>query len=148
MRGPVRLALFLLAIVTAAGCERAGVDEPGLQPVVPVAADASFVGTAVCAGCHEDAAASWAGSHHDLAMQPADATTVLGDFGDTGFEYAGIRSTFTARDGKYFVRTDSANGDLVEYPIAYTFGVEPLQQYLIESPDGRLQALVVEMSTQ
>ncbi len=147
MRRPVRLALFLLAIVTAAGCERAGEDKPGPQPVVPVAADASFVGTAVCAGCHEDAAASWTGSHHDLAMQPADATTVLGDFGDTGFEYAGVRSTFAARDGNYFVRTDSANGDLVAFPIAYTFGVEPLQQYLIEFPDGRLQALGIAWDT-
>ena len=39
------------------------------------------------------------------------------------------------------VRTDGPDGKLRDYPIGYTFGVEPLQQYLIEFPGGRLQAL-------
>ena len=138
---------MFLASITAAGCERAGEKSPEPAPVALVAGEAGFVGTAVCAGCHEDATASWAGSHHDLAMQPADETTVLGDFGDTAFEYAGVNSTFTVRDGRYVVRTDSADGELDEYPIAYTFGVEPLQQYLIEFPDGRLQALGIAWDT-
>jgi len=147
MRRPSTLAVLFLASITAAGCERAGEKSPEPAPVALVAGEAGFVGTAVCAGCHEDATASWAGSHHDLAMQPADATTVLGDFGDTAFDYAGVNSTFTVRDDRYLVLTDSANGELVEYPIAYTFGIEPLQQYLIEFPDGRLQALGIAWDT-
>ena len=39
------------------------------------------------------------------------------------------------------VRTDGHDGALHEYPIAYTFGVYPLQQYLIAMPRGRLRAL-------
>jgi Cytochrome c554 and c-prime len=39
------------------------------------------------------------------------------------------------------VRTDGPDGALHDYPIAYTFGVYPLQQYLIAFPGGRLQAL-------
>jgi len=39
------------------------------------------------------------------------------------------------------VRTDGPDGKLHDYEIKYTFGVVPLQQYLIEFPDGRLQAL-------
>jgi len=39
------------------------------------------------------------------------------------------------------VRTDGLDGALHDYPIAYTFGVYPLQQCLIAFPGGRLQAL-------
>jgi len=76
-------------------------------------------------------------------MQHANDKTVLGDFNDANFSYNGITSTFFRRDGKYFVRTDGADGALTEFELRYTFGVDPLQQYLIEFPDGRLQALSI-----
>ena len=50
-------------------------------------------------------------------------------------------STFSRRDGKFFVNTDGPDGKLADYEIKYTFGVRPLQQYLIELPGGRMQAL-------
>jgi predicted CXXCH cytochrome family protein len=81
------------------------------------------------------------GSHHDRAMQLADASTVRGDFNHATFTYNGVTSTFFKKDGGFFVRTDGPDGTLHEYRIAYTFGVDPLQQYLIELPGGRLQAL-------
>ena len=37
--------------------------------------------------------------------------------------------------------TDGPDGELREFEVAYTFGVEPLQQYLVELDNGRLQAL-------
>ncbi|HKQ32983.1 MAG TPA: cytochrome c3 family protein, partial [Thermodesulfobacteriota bacterium] len=83
----------------------------------------------------------WLGSHHDLAMQEADDGTVLGDFGNTEFDYYGLKSEFYKNDGKFMVRTDGPDGQFHDYEIMYTFGVFPLQQYLIEFPDGRLQAL-------
>ena len=107
---------------------------------VPVLA-AEFVGTSACAGCHAEAYQAWRGSHHDLAMQRADAESVLGDFADARFVYAGVTSTFFRRGDGFFVRTDDADGKLAEFEIRYTFGVSPLQQYLIEFPDGRVQAL-------
>ena len=45
------------------------------------------------------------------------------------------------RDGKYLVRTDGPDGVLQDFEVAYTFGVEPLQQYLVRFPGGRYQAL-------
>ena len=39
------------------------------------------------------------------------------------------------------VRTEGPDGALHDYEIAYTFGVYPLQQYLIAFPGGRYQAL-------
>ena len=76
-------------------------------------------------------------------MQVADGTSVLGTFDAATFTYAGTTSTFDVRDGTYVVRTDGADGELHDFEIAYTFGVDPLQQYLVEFPDGRLQALSI-----
>ena len=52
----------------------------------------------------------------------------------------GVRSRFFRKDGKFFVETDGPDGKLATFEVKYTFGVDPLQQYLIEFPDGRLQA--------
>jgi predicted CXXCH cytochrome family protein len=108
---------------------------------------AAYVGSASCAGCHAEAERRWRGSHHDLAMQPATETSVAGDFNDTRFTYAGVTTTFSRRDGKFLVRTDGPDGALADYEIAYTFGVSPLQQYLVPFPDGRLQALSIAWDT-
>lgn len=107
----------------------------------PPVGDAEFVGTAVCAGCHAEQAELWTESHHDLAMQPATPETVLGDFDGATLNHHGITSRFFTRDGAFFVRTDGPDGELHDYRITHTFGVEPLQQYLVEMPDGRYQAL-------
>jgi len=105
--------------------------------------DARHVGSSACAGCHAAQQAAWHGSDHDLAMQPAEERSVLGDFTNAKFTYGGITSTFFRRDGKYFVTTDGPDGKLADYEIAYAFGVRPLQQYLIEFPGGRKQALSI-----
>jgi tetratricopeptide (TPR) repeat protein len=41
------------------------------------------------------------------------------------------------------VTTDGADGTLHTFPVSFMFGVAPLQQYLIDIGDGRLQALSV-----
>ncbi len=109
---------------------------PLTLPAVP-----SFVGGAGCVDCHAQAAEAWRGSHHDLAMAEVSEQTVLGDFNDRRIEVNGITSRFYRQDGEYFVHTDGPDGALHDYPIAYTFGWYPLQQYLIAFPDGRLQSL-------
>jgi predicted CXXCH cytochrome family protein len=109
----------------------------------PAVVKASFVGETVCAGCHSAAAKAWRDSHHALAMQPAADDTVLGDFNDKSFTYFGVTTRFFRKDGKFLVNTDGRDGKLADFEIKYTFGVYPLQQYLIEFPDGRLQALSI-----
>ncbi|MGI9341614.1 MAG: tetratricopeptide repeat protein [Gammaproteobacteria bacterium] len=105
--------------------------------------DTGYVGVRVCEGCHADEVEQWQGSHHDLAMQPATSATVLGDFDDQTFAHNGVETSLYVRDGDYFVRTDGPDGALREFPVLYTYGVEPLQQYIVELADGRLQALGV-----
>ena len=101
----------------------------------------SFIGARACASCHVREYQAWEGSHHQLAMQPANDSTVLGDFNDARFTRASITSRFYRRDGKFVVSTDGPDGAIHDYRIKFTFGVSPLQQYLIEFSGGRLQAL-------
>jgi len=112
-----------------------------------VAADnssaATFVGSEACAGCHQAEAKRWNASQHKAAMQHATDKTVLGDFNDTSFDYYGVHSRFFRKDGKFLVETDGPDGKLATFEVKYTFGVDPLQQYLVEFPDGRIQALPI-----
>jgi len=105
--------------------------------------EATFSGRESCVKCHEKEDRKWAPSDHALAMLPMDEKTVLANFDGTSFTYHGVTSTFTKKDGKYFVRTDAPDGTLTTFPIEWTFGYRPLQQFLIRFPKGRVQALNV-----
>src|SRR5690554_2423631 len=88
---------------------------------------AQFTGSASCAGCHAEQHQAWEHSQHRHAMAHASTETVLADFNNTRFEYAGISSRFRQRDGRYFVSTDGPEGELTEYEVLYTFGLDPLR---------------------
>jgi predicted CXXCH cytochrome family protein len=148
-----RMPVLAMLLLIAAGAALFGLWWTSRTPVYPVASvtqqtaappteeSAHYVGRAACAGCHADEYRLWRGSHHDLAMQEANDATVLGDFADRTFTYQDITSRFFQKDNTFFVNTDGPDGKLADYPIKYTFGVWPLQQYLVEFPGGRLQAL-------
>ncbi len=109
---------------------------------VVIATPAStFVGSVECRDCHNREYDSWEGSHHDLAMDVANETSVLGDFNDAEFTLHGVTSRFYKKDGKYFVFTNGPGGEMGEFEITHTFGWYPLQQYLVPFPGGRLQTL-------
>jgi predicted CXXCH cytochrome family protein len=133
---PKRLLLLAAIIVLVAGIAWGLI----LRWTPPLPA-ASFAGSEACAACHAEAFSLWQQSHHRHAMEAADAGSVLGDFRDATFDYFGTTSRFFTRDGQYFVHTDNARGVMETFRIAYTFGYHPLQQYLVEFPDGRMQAL-------
>lgn len=104
---------------------------------------ATFVGRAACVDCHAAADSAWQGSDHDLAMAVATEATVRGDFDDAVFERRGITSRFFKRGDAFMVHTEGPDGAMGDFAITYTFGWEPLQQYLISFPGGRLQALPI-----
>lgn len=119
---------------------RAPLPEPDAEPAL-VAPSATYVGSAACAGCHAAESAAWRGSHHHRAMERADEASVLGDFGGSVVRTTHHEARFARRGRAYVVTTENAEGEPETFEIRYTLGVYPLQQYLVEFDDGRLQAL-------
>ncbi len=74
-------------------------------------------------------------------MQPATPISVLGNFSDARAEHFGSRARFFRNGDRFLVETEGKDGKQAEFGVDYTFGLEPLQQYLTTFPDGRIQAL-------
>jgi len=114
------------------------------QPQQPSADNrAAFVGADTCASCHRVEATRWRSSLHARAMQKPSADSVKAPFAGETLSRNGVTSTFSRRAGRYIARTDGPDGLVRDFEIAYTFGVSPLQQYLVAMPGGRLQALSI-----
>lgn len=144
-------AAMLLALAIYFTNETRSDGVPDASPVVVQKpadqASAQYIGSASCAGCHTAQHQAWEQSQHRHAMAHASAETVLADFNNTRFEYAGTRSRFRQRDGRYLITTDGPDGELTEYEVLYTFGVDPLQQCLVDLGGGRIQALSIAWDT-
>jgi len=108
---------------------------------------ASFVGGKECISCHQREYNLWKSSNHDYAMDIATDSTVLGDFNDVEVEFNGKKHKFYKRDGKFFVYTNGVSGKMTELQITHTFGVKPLQQYLIPFEKGKYQCLPIAWDT-
>lgn len=104
--------------------------------------NSKFVGGATCKECHENEVLSWEGSHHDMAMRIADSISVLGDFDNSTFVHNGVKTSFYKKDKEFYVTTANKKGILEEYKVVYTFGVTPLQQYIVAFPNGSFQCLL------
>lgn len=105
--------------------------------------DPSLTGPAKCAACHQKEVDDWKGSHHDMAMKTANPESVKGNFNNSEFKHKGRSTKFYMKDKDYFVSTPNAKGEQQEFKITHTFGVYPLQQYMVEFPGGRKQCLHV-----
>jgi predicted CXXCH cytochrome family protein len=114
-----------------------------LLPGAPSDRAIAFVGSDSCADCHATQFASWQRSQHAVAMQQAKPGTVLGRFDSTRVTTDSVASLFYRRGEHFYVNTEGPDGRARDFEIAYTFGVHPLQQYLVEFAGGRMQALAV-----
>lgn len=124
---------------------------------LPEATEATYVGLDSCIRCHAQQHEQWQGSFHDKAMDLATPETVLGDFNDAEFTHFDIPSRMFRREGKYFINTEGPDGKLADFEIKYVFGVDPLQQYMVEfdrpanMPEkeiARVQVLRISWDTQ
>ncbi len=108
---------------------------------------AKFVGGKECISCHQREYDLWKSSNHDNAMDIATDSTVLGNFNNIEVELNGRKHKFYKRDGKFFVYTNGVGGRMGEFQITHTFGVRPLQQYLIPFDKGKYQCLPIAWDT-
>lgn len=135
-------ALGIAAVLTGGGVwllQRGKAMTPAPAPPGP----ARYVENGACLGCHEEEARQWQDSHHAKAMALPTGATVRGDFSNTSFTYRGVTARFFKRGDGFFVNIEGADGKPADFEVKYTFGLEPLQQYLIELPGGRLQPLTI-----
>lgn len=133
--------MLYCVLVIVSGCNNAG------EGVNTFSKDSTYVGSASCKSCHASAYEDWQKSDHFLAMQPANDSTVLGDFNNTSFTADGVSNSFFKKDGKYYINTQGDDGLQHDYEVLYVFGHFPLQQYLIAFPGGRLQSTRVSWDT-
>jgi tetratricopeptide (TPR) repeat protein len=147
------LVVLILAVIVGAVATGLGVD---YYRGLPVDAEARYVGRQACVDCHQEQATLFAGSHHDLAMGHATDESVLADFNDVTFEHHGIVSRMFRDGSRFMVHTEGPDGKMADFEIRYVFGVEPLQQYMVEfdrdesTPDdaiARLQVLRLSWDT-
>lgn len=110
--------------------------------------DHDFLGDETCKSCHSEAFKDWEGSHHDKAMQIANDSTILGDFNDVKFSSQGVKNHFYKKAGDFYVNTEGPDGKNHDYKIEYTFGITPLQQYIVKFPDGHYQCLRTAWDTE
>jgi Flp pilus assembly protein TadD len=84
---------------------------------------------------------------HARAMEKPAPGSVKAPFAGERFSLHGVTSTFFRNGNRFIVRTDGPDGALQDFDVTYTFGVEPLQQYLLPLPGGRYQALSLSWDT-
>jgi len=130
-------ALVALMLALGIACSRSS--EKGEAGRLPPPAPNLFVGSETCGGCHSAQLALWRSSHHARAMEAASDATVLGDFTNERAT-PDLHAHLFRRDHRFGFSGEGADGGIHDFEIAYTFGVDPLQQYLVPFPGGRMQA--------
>ena len=136
---PVLAAAFL---VSCGPEKKAAESEASYSPYHDIP-EAEYVGLKNCTSCHEQEYEDWKQSDHHLAMNPATEEFVLGDFEDAEFDHFGQKFRFFRKGEEFWVNAQDEKGEYRDMKIEYTFGHEPLQQYLIPFDGGKYQALQV-----
>ncbi|MCY3810687.1 MAG: multiheme c-type cytochrome [Gammaproteobacteria bacterium] len=108
----------------------------------------TFVGSDACRSCHADEYALWTQSDHYRSMRIATDATVLGDFAGAAVTFHDVETRFLSPGASTFhVDTVDGSGERDRFPVRYTFGDWPLQQYLVDAGHGRLQAFGIAWDT-
>ena len=144
MRSTKFVVIFIvLAVTFYVGCR----PDASAPKALKEKTQSSFVGSANCKSCHAQEYDLWEESHHFHAMEEPSEQTVLGDFDNSSFTADGVRYEFSKKENEFLVTVKEEDSSTT-YPIKYTFGIEPLQQYLIDFPDGKVQTLRATWDTE
>jgi len=93
-----------------------------------------------CASCHEAEFQHWQKSDHAKSMATADESSVLADFNNVSVSHYGQKARFY-RENSHFMVSISYEDKTEIFPVKYSFGFYPLQQYLVDTGEGKLQVL-------
>lgn len=121
--------------------EYQNIQKGGIQTSSKEIPDSHFLGDQKCKECHQKELKDWQGSDHDKAMQVADSLSVIANFNNITFTSQGVTSRFYKKEKDFYVNTEGPDGKNHDYKIVYTFGIKPLQQYIVKFPNGHFQCL-------
>ncbi len=116
-----------------------GAPDPTGVPAAPEeTAAAEYIGSEFCGQCHQQAWVDWQNSHHDLALQTITPAT----------QEAVLAHTPATLDGAGFEKSETGlrirpRPDDEPIEARYTFGVTPLQQYVIPGGSGAWQTFPI-----
>jgi predicted CXXCH cytochrome family protein len=131
--------LIISVIIISCNDEKTNTSDSKYIPI----SENTYVGSKTCIECHTEQYTNWKGSHHELAMQIANDATVLGDFNNVEANIDGVNYFFYKENDQFFVRIKEIDDSEKVHKIGYTFGVVPLQQYMVDFDKGRKQVLRV-----
>ncbi|MCC5839392.1 MAG: ammonia-forming cytochrome c nitrite reductase subunit c552 [Opitutales bacterium] len=116
----------------------------GQLPVSLRPAEFREFGPASCLECHAESYAGWQRSHHDRANRPLRlaAREDLAPFliSPAVYEKDGERFRLQRRGSDFFIEVRNRAGTVTDYPVVGLLGVDPLVNFLVALPDGRVQA--------
>jgi len=109
---------------------------------VQVNATASeYVGSQMCQNCHKNQFTAWKGSDHEMSMNHATDEYVLANFDNAVLVSKGKENRFFRKGEQFWANIAGPDGKFHDYQIKYTFAYQPLQQYMVEFEDGRVQLI-------
>ncbi|MGA9270704.1 MAG: tetratricopeptide repeat protein [Lutimonas sp.] len=139
---------ILFSFLLLQGCQKETKEEYEEVSALKIESVDGYVGDQNCTECHEQAAADWKNSHHDKAMQVVSENTVLGNFDNQSISLDGVDYLFYRKGNEFHVAIVEIDGSEQDYTVSDVFGIEPLQQYMIDFPKGRKQVLRASWDTE
>ncbi len=154
LKVPVRAAVFvcvLAAAVAALPFARHGwrlrelkradaYVAPPRHPVADADAFAPYAGSESCRECHREAYDQWRASHHGLAERAPDPARDEAAFAPARrFAHATQESAVGGGGGAYSIAAVGLSRQVETAAVVRVIGHEPLRQFLVAAPGGRLQ---------
>ncbi len=103
---------------------------------------ASYAGSASCRECHEEAFEAWAASNHGLAERPVSPALDSPAFEPPRVFHHASQATAVRLEGTNYLVTATGLSRAAEpHPVVRVIGHDPLRQFLVSFPGGRLQTL-------
>ena len=142
------VVLLFISFCIVYSCSNSGDNQSDGSDESKFAISHRFVGGQTCQSCHAAEWEQWKGSHHDYAIAEADEESVRADFDNVEFQDRDETYRFFREGEIYKVEAPGIDGEQTVYEISYTFGWEPLQQYLVDFGKGKMQALQIAWDTE
>ena len=84
---------------------------------------------------------TWSGGRHSKMLQPATASSVVGDFAKGTVLLHGNRFQLRSANGEFFIAESNLTGTTREHRVEYTLGSRRIQHYLTTMEKGRMVVL-------